>query len=148
VQDMVKERIDSPSSGQDIEVGEMLQRLIKGLGSVKSGVSVEFEGEELSANARTASSLAVIVTEVLFNALSDCRSSVAVRLGRDADGLGTIAIVDDRPDPSEGDAGGESVQSTSGGGTLVQFLARADFKREVEYRRSEGRFEAEITFPL
>lgn len=118
-----------------------------------------FSGEgQLIVSPRTASSLAVIITELVMNAIKYGEgSTIKVKLGplRDGKGINSdrgILEVENEINTSEDNAAESSKEIYNRGGntgtSLLDFLAKTDMGSRMERQQKDNLYIASISFPL
>jgi two-component sensor histidine kinase len=135
VHELLTERRD-----EDVELADLLGRLrsmlVQGVGG---GKDVTAELEQISMPGARATSLALVFSELLQNALEHGGDRVRVELSR-RDGDVLLAISDD----------GEGIQTEPAHGTglsIVQALVRDELRGTIDLRSGDGT-RVEVAFPV
>ncbi len=121
-----------------VDLADLIERLratiVQGVGA---GKTVETRLEQVSLAGHTATALALVVSELLQNALEHGGSGVVVELARRGDEI-VLAVADDGPG-MDGDRAGTGL-------SIVRALVRDELRGDLVFVSERG-LRAEVTFP-
>lgn len=145
IHDILTDHVKTDRNPSIISVRELVERLVDILRNADSSRRFTVRTLDVGVSARIASSLSVIATELVVNALKYGDGDIGIQILQRSPSQGTLRVsnpttVTDLPDsrPSSGSTGLD----------LVRFLARVDLESGLEYRFEEGHLIAEISFPV
>jgi two-component sensor histidine kinase len=145
VHDALTHRARETGEADIVTARAVLGRLLPLIQQTSPGHVITVEVEDVPLTDRQGTSLALIVNELVNNALKHGRSSVYVVMAASGNSC-TMRVEDD------GDGfpvGFDSMRSANTGLTLVETLSRWDLAGKVEYlNRAEGGACVKVSFPL
>jgi PAS domain S-box-containing protein len=138
---------DAKTSGdaQVVSAKAILEKLLPLMEATAGGRRIHSRVEEVSLPTRQGTSLALVVNELVSNALKHGRGEVTVELSQESAGL-CLAVRDDGPGFPEGF---DPAVAANTGLELVQHLSQWDLGGQAEYRnRPEGGASVVVRFPV
>lgn len=144
VHDLLTEQAKVGAPEETISARAVLEKLAGLLQQTTDGRRIQSDLEDAGLTSRQATSLALIVNELVSNALKHGHGDVAIAL-QAKDGLAEVTVTDDGPGfPPDFDP----AKSANTGLELVNTLARWDLRGEVRYgNRREGGARVTLTMP-
>ncbi len=145
IHDILTEKVYANQSSTSMTAQELIEPLIAILQGSDEDRPITMEVEAVVVEPKVASSLAVIVTELIINALKYGEGEISITIkSQDSDKAQLVA---------KNRVGADSMDkvgsSSNTGSELVQFLARSDFKSSINKGLDdEGFYFCELSFPV
>lgn len=145
VHDLLTQETKKDAQGQALSVKEILEKLLPMMQQSAPNRPIRYRLEEARISTRQGASLALVVNELVSNALKHGRGAVEVELSVQ-EGKAILEICDDGPGfPEDFDP----AQATSTGMEIVQNLTRLDLRGKVRFENlPQGGAKAIVTLPV
>lgn len=144
IHDLLIENIASREVRDVICVGDLIPRLIAALYLPNLSRQIEVDVDFLLVDPRVASSLAVIVTELLVNALKYGQGITRLFIKAEQQSWAFLSVSNQVSVEQR-----EKVLNQESGSKLIEFLARSDFKSEIKSGiDNSGEYHCQMTFPV
>ncbi len=145
IHDLLTQRTRKDLESDSMSAGEVIERILPMLRTLMQGRNLFAESEDIPVPLRHGSSLAILVNELVSNAVKHGREDVSVCLKRDGDGA-LLEVYDNGP----GFPDGFDVEAAAHTGLeLVEQVARWDLQGTVRYEnRPDGGAKVAVSFPL
>jgi two-component sensor histidine kinase len=145
VHDILTHQAKSDGEAVDVSTKELLGKLLSGISQAAEQYRIEYRIDDTRLPARQATSLALVVNELVSNALKHGKQDVRVRFVA-ADHEAVLTVEDDGPGFPEGF---DPMRAANTGLELVDNLSRWDLAGGASYtNRPGGGGHVEVSFPL
>jgi len=151
IHDILTDNVKSNETSAIVSSSELVNRLVETLQGADPDRKINLNMVDLPVTARIASTLAVITTELVMNALKYGTGDISIKAISIQSDRASLTIANlcipegQKPCPNEKDPVYEKGGLGSG---LVKFLAKADFRSELRVQQTETSYEVELEFPV
>lgn len=143
IHDILTENIASNRPGNSVSVADLVERLIATFQGSDHSREIKTSIDPLCVDGRIASSLAVILTELLINALKYGIAGIDLSIKAQENERAFLSIKN-QPNPKID----KGLNNTNTGSVLVEFLAKSDFRCQINCGLNEaGEYFCEMSFP-